>query len=237
MFGVVDRLRAAGCVFAEDEARLLGDDETLIARRIAGERLEHVLGWVDFGGVRVAVDPGVFIPRPQTVDLAEQAASLRPRVALDLFAGSGAIAAVIAARNPGARVIAADLHVSECLRHNCDEVYTSDVDGGIPTELEGRVDVLTANVPYVPTAALQYVPHDGERVSAIDGGPDGLDWTRRLIACAPRWLRPGGTLLTELAASQVPLLPRSRNLSAPQVVPSGRENGVVVALKRLSPGA
>ena len=85
--GVVERLRAAGSVFAEDEARLLGDDEALIARRIAGERLEHVLGWVDFAGVRVEVDPGVFIPRPQTEAVAEWAAALRPAVALDLFAG------------------------------------------------------------------------------------------------------------------------------------------------------
>src|SRR3954469_14503343 len=105
---VVDRLRAAGSVFAEDEARLLAGDEALIARRIAGERLEHVLGWVDFGGLQLEVDPGVFIPRSQTEALAAQAASLRPRVALDLFAGCGAVACVVKARNPGARVVAAD---------------------------------------------------------------------------------------------------------------------------------
>src|SRR5436305_5046518 len=89
---VVERLRAAGCVFAEDEARLLGGDETLIARRIAGERLEHVLGWAEFAGLRVEVDPGVFIPRPQTEALAECAAALRPAIALDLFAGCAAVA-------------------------------------------------------------------------------------------------------------------------------------------------
>src|SRR5690349_1093918 len=86
--GVVARLRAAGCVFAEDEARLLGDREDLIARRCAGERLEHVLGWADFGGVHVVVEPRVFIPRPQTVALAQAAVARRPRVALDLFSGS-----------------------------------------------------------------------------------------------------------------------------------------------------
>src|SRR4051794_9560178 len=106
---VVQRLRSAGSVFAEDEARLLGDDEQLIARRIAGERLEHVLGWVEFCGLRLDVDPGVFIPRPQTEALAETAAALRPAVAVDLFTGCGAIACVVKARNADARVVAGEL--------------------------------------------------------------------------------------------------------------------------------
>ena len=92
---MIERLRAAGSVFAEDEARLLGDDEALVARRVAGERLEHVLGWAEFAGLRIEVDPGVFIPRPQTEALAVHAASIHPAVALDLFAGSGAIAFVV----------------------------------------------------------------------------------------------------------------------------------------------
>jgi release factor glutamine methyltransferase len=199
----VERLRAAGSVFAEDEARLLGGNEELIARRIAGERLEHVLGWVEFAGLRLEVDPGVFIPRPQTEALAEQAAALHPAVALDLFAGCGAIACVVRARNPGARVVAAELDVAAlaCARRNGArfgvEVVAADVDEGVPVELEGRVDVLTANVPYVPTRELPYVPHDGEPEAALDGGDDGLDWVRRVIAIAPRWLRPGGVLLYE----------------------------------------
>lgn len=199
----VGRLRAAGCVFAEDEARLLGDREDLIERRIDGERLEHVLGWVDFAGVRVHVEPGVFVPRPQTAHLARSAAAMRPSVALDLFAGSGAIAAVIADRNPAARVVAGELHVTESLRRNVGEVYESDVDDGIPSELEGRVDVLTANVPYVPSAEIQYVPHHGEADDAVDGGDDGLHWIRRVVEIAPRWLRPGGALLVELARHQL----------------------------------
>jgi release factor glutamine methyltransferase len=199
----VERLRAAGSVFAEDEARLLGGNEELIARRIAGERLEHVLGWVEFAGLRLEVDPGVFIPRPQTEALAEQSAALRPAVALDLFAGCGAIACVVKARNPGARVVAAELDVVAlaCARRNAArfgvEIVAADVDDGVPVELEGRVDVLTANVPYVPTRELPYVPHDGEPAAALDGGDDGLDWVRRVIAIAPRWLRPGGVLLYE----------------------------------------
>jgi release factor glutamine methyltransferase len=200
---VVERLRAAGSVFAEDEAALLGDDEALIARRIAGERLEHVLGWVEFAGLRLEVDPGVFIPRPQTEALAERAASLSPDVALDLFAGCGAIACVVKAHNPRARVVAGELDppALTCARRNGKrfgiEVVDSDVDAGVPRDLEGRVDVLTANVPYVPTPELPFVPHEGEPESALDGGPDGLDWIHRVIELAPRWLRQGGTVLME----------------------------------------
>jgi release factor glutamine methyltransferase len=212
---MVARLRAAGCVFAEDEARLLlacaseegqGEDgrdvDELVTRRCEGERLEHVLGWADFGGVRVQVEPGVFIPRPQTVALAQHAVSLQPRVHLDLFSGCGAIAAYVAQHVPDARVVACELHVTESLRANVSEVHESDVDAGVPAALAGQVDVLTANVPYVPTSELEYVPHDGERVDALDGGPDGLDWTRRLFAAAPRWLRAGGAVLTEVGEPQ-----------------------------------
>jgi release factor glutamine methyltransferase len=200
---VVERLRAAGCVFAEDEAQLLGGDEALIARRIAGERIEHVRGGTEVCGLRIEVEPGVFIPRPQTEALAEQAASLQPRIALDLFAGCGAIACVVKSRNPHARVVAAELDEAAlaCARRNAErfgvEVVASDVDAGVAAELEGRVDVLTANVPYVPTRELAFVPHDGEPDAALDGGGDGLDWVRRVIAVAPRWLRPGGVLLYE----------------------------------------
>jgi release factor glutamine methyltransferase len=198
-------------VFAEDEAALILSDgrdiESLVSRRERGEPLAHVLGWVDFGGVVVHVDPGVFVPRPQTVELAEAAAARHPAVALDLFAGAGAIAALVQRRCPDARVVAGELDVHECLRENVGEVYESDVDAGIPAELEGRVDVLTANVPYVPTAELQFVPHEGEPRSALDGGADGLDWIRRVVAIAPRWLRDGGALFVECAEHQRPLLP------------------------------
>ena len=227
-------------MFAEDEAALIladgRDIETLVVRRERGEPLAHVLGWVSFGGLTIEVDPGVFVPRPQTEALAEHAASLAPAVALDLFAGSGAIASVVAARNRGARVVAGELVVEECLRGNAlrygFEVVTADVDDGVPAELEGTVDVLTANVPYVPTDALQFVPHDGEPRDALDGGADGLDWIRRVVDVAPRWLRPGGTLLTECAADQVSALPRSGDLSCPEVTHSGSENGVCVSYRR-----
>ena len=201
---VVERLRAAGSVFAEAEARLLGGDEELIARRIAGERLEHVLGWTEFAGLRIDVDPGVFIPRPQTEALAEFAAQLEPRLAVDLFAGSAAIACVVKARNPQARVIAGELDpvALDCARRNGArygvEIVASDVDAGLPPDLAGQVDVITANVPYVPSAELAFVPHDGEPAATLDGGADGYAWLHRVAKAAPRWLRPGGTLLSEI---------------------------------------
>ena len=163
-----------------------------------------MLGWVDFCGLRLDVDPGVFIPRPQTEALARHAATLQPKVALDLFAGCGAIACVVKARNPDARVVAGELDPAAvgCARRNGDrygvEVFESDVDAAIPAELERRVDVLTANVPYVPTPELPFVPHDGEPPGALDGGPEGLDWIHRVFEIAPRWLRRGGVLLVEL---------------------------------------
>ena len=101
-------------------------------------------------------------------------------------------------------------------------MFASDIDAGIPAELQGRVDVLTANVPYVPTPELPFVPHEGEPPAALDGGPEGLDWIHRAFEIAPRWLRRGGMLLVELpeAAQALELpgfttrIPAERVLSA-----------------------
>jgi release factor glutamine methyltransferase len=226
----VARLRAAGSVFAEDEARLLGGNDALIERRVAGERLEHVLGWAEFCGLRIEVDPGVFIPRPQTEALAERAAAQCPRVAVDLFAGSAAIACVIKARNPGARVVAGEIDqvALACARRNGErygvEVFASNVDSGLPPELAGRVDVLTANVPYVPTSELAFVPHDGEPSATLDGGADGLEWLRRVAAAAARWLAPGGVLLSEVpgGASAIELPGLVTDLAAERVMRARR---------------
>lgn len=234
--GVAHRLRQAGCVFAEDEAALIladgRDIESLVVRRERGEPLAHVLGWVRFGGLTVEVDPGVFVPRPQTETLADAAAALAPSIALDLFAGAGPIASVVAARNPGARVVAGELEVTECLRANGlrygFEVVTSDADDGVPAELEGRVDLLTANVPYVPTAEVRVVPHDGEPVRAIDGGTDGLAWVRRVVDVAPRWLRPGGALLVEVARHQLATLDDFE----PAVATAEDDDAAVAAVRR-----
>lgn len=214
---LVARLRAAGCVFAEEEAALLESaarsPEELAAltrRRIAGEPLEQVLGWVDFDGGRVALDPGVFVPRQRTAYLVELAAErLTPRsTVVDLCCGSGALGLALARRHPGLTLVAADVdpRAVACAARNLAAVggtaVAGDLDAPLPDALRGRVDVIVANVPYVPTAAVALMPpesRDHEPRGTVDGGADGLDLLRRVAALAPRWLRPGGAVLSEVA--------------------------------------
>jgi release factor glutamine methyltransferase len=217
---VTARLRAAGCVFAEDEARLLiGTARTpaeladMVERRVAGIPLEHVLGWAEFAGLRIAVDPGVFVPRRRTELLAREAAALaRPgAVVVDLCCGSGAVGVAVAGTVPGIELHAADVDPAavRCARRNVAAVgglvYEGDLDAPLPPTLRGRVDVLLANAPYVPTDAVGLMPPEArlhEPRVALDGGPDGLDIQRRVAAAAPRWLRPGGHLLIETSERQ-----------------------------------
>jgi len=220
---IVARLRAAGCVFAEDEARLLTEAasspeerESLIARRVAGEPLEPLLGWVEFCGMRVKVEAGVFVPRRRTELLAERAAELAAgrgpgAVVVDLCCGAGAIGAVVSARVPDADVYAADIDPASvrCARRNLppERVFGGDLFSALPAALRGRVDVLAVNAPYVPTAAIALMPpeaRDHEPAVALDGGGDGLDVHRRIAAEAAGWLAPGGTLLIEASAEQAP---------------------------------
>ena len=217
---LVTRLRAAGCVFAEDEAALLletaRDDEELesmVSKRVAGLPLEHVVGWVEFAGTRYAIGPGVFVPRPRTEFLVREVAKLAPEnaVVLDLCCGSGAVGAALAAE-----IGAAELHASDddriavdCARHNVEHVYLGDLYDGLPASLTGRIDVLVVIAPYVPTDAIALLPHearDFEPLSTLDGGADGLDVLRRVISGARQWLAPRGLLATEVSELQVPAL-------------------------------
>ncbi|SDE24340.1 release factor glutamine methyltransferase [Blastococcus fimeti] len=217
---VVDRLRAAGCVFAEDEAELLvaeaaspGRLEDLVRRRVAGEPLEHLVGWTAFDGLRIAVGAGVFVPRRRTELLVREAAALiRPgAVVVDLCCGSGAVGAALLARQPGIDLHAADVDpvAVRCARGNLPgvPVHEGDLFAALPADLRGRVDVLAANVPYVPTTALALMPpeaRDHEPRTALDGGDDGLAVARRVIDGAPEWLAPGGSLLFEAGTAQLP---------------------------------
>jgi release factor glutamine methyltransferase len=221
---IVAALRAAGCVFAEDEARLLTEAaaspaelDDLLARRVAGEPLETLLGWAEFAGLRIAVEPGVFVPRRRTEFLAHQAAALAHKAALtapdavvvDLCCGSGVIGAAIRAAVGGIELYAADVDpvAVRCARRNlgADRVFAGDLYDPLPPALRGRVNVLVANVPYVPTRAIATMPpeaRDHEPPVALDGGSDGLDVARRFIAGAPGWLAPGGHLLFETSEAQ-----------------------------------
>ena len=217
---LVGRLRAAGCVFAEDEARLLVESagsaqelEALVARRVAGEPLEHVLGFVEFHGLRLEVAPGVFVPRTRTGFLVDRAVALAgpDPVVLDLCCGCGAIGAAVAAALPGCELHAADVDPAavEVARRNLapygGRVVVGDLVDPLPAALRGRVTLLVANTPYVPTDAISLMPpeaRDHEARVALDGGPDGLALLRRIAATAHDWLAPGGHLLIEIAAAQ-----------------------------------
>jgi release factor glutamine methyltransferase len=213
---VVARLRAAGCVFAEDEAALLveagGDLPALLDRRVAGEPLEQVLGWAEFCGMRFVVEPGVFVPRQRTRLLVREAVALAApgAVVLDLCCGTGAVGAAVAAAVGDVELHAADVDPAavRCARRNvAGAVYEGDLYDPLPAGLRGRVDVLVANAPYVPTDAIALMPpeaRDHEARAALDGGADGLDLQRRVAAGAPDWLAPGGALLIETSARQAP---------------------------------
>jgi release factor glutamine methyltransferase len=256
----VTRLRAAGCVFAEDEARLLisaartpAGLAAMVDRRAAGQPLEHVLGWAEFCGLRIAVDPGVFIPRRRTEFLVRRAAALarpaaapagrdhgRPRtVVVDLCCGSGAVGAALAASLGLVELHAADIDPAavRCARRNVaaagGQVYQGDLYGPLPARLRGRVDILAANVPYVPSGEVGLLPPEArahEPRMALDGGADGLDVLRRVAAAAPFWLAPGGHLLAETSEGQAPRAAEAvtRDGLIPRVAHSGRLNATVV---------
>lgn len=218
---VAARLRAAGCVFAEDEARLIlstagtAEEATaMVDRRAAGLPLEHVLGWADFCGLRIEVDPGVFVPRRRTEFLVRQATALaRPRpVVVDLCCGSGALGAALATALHPRELHAADIDPAavRCARRNLaplgGHVHQGDLFAALPPGLRGRIDVLAANVPYVPSGHIALLPPEArlhEARVALDGGADGLDVLRRVTGAAARWLAPGGCLLVETSEAQV----------------------------------
>ncbi len=217
---VVARLRAAGCVFAEDEADLLlaealtaPEVEELIRRRVAGEPLETVLGWAEFCGLRLAVSPGVFVPRRRTALLAREAIARTAAgsAVLDICCGTGAVAAAIRAARPAARIYAVDLDPAavRCARRNVvdADVFEGDLYAPLPQDLRGELDLIVANAPYVPTEAIALMPPEArsyEARIALDGGDDGLRVQRQVIAEAPQWLAPGGQLLVETGRAQAP---------------------------------
>ncbi|MDQ2788938.1 MAG: putative protein N(5)-glutamine methyltransferase [Actinomycetota bacterium] len=251
------QLRAAGCVFAEDEARLLisaartpDDLAAMVDRRAAGLPVEHVLGWAEFCGLRIAVDPGVFVPRRRTELLVRQAAALASQTAgpadrarvvvLDLCCGSGAVgAAMAAALLDRVELYAVDIDpaAARCARRNVaaasGQVFEGDLYEPLPVALRGRVDILVANAPYVPTEEIRLLPPEArlhEPWVALDGGADGLDVQRRVAAAAPLWLAPGGYLLVETSRRQAPHTVETftRNGLTPRVVSSEEPDATIV---------
>jgi release factor glutamine methyltransferase len=214
-------LAGAGFVAAGDEARELlacagGDGavlDALLGRRLTGEPLAWITGSVPFCDVAVRIDPGVYVPRWHSEPLARRAGERLPAggTAIDLCTGSGAIARALAAIRPGARVVASEIDqpAVACATANGVEVYQGDLFAPLPRGLEGCVDVVVAVVPYVPTPALPLLQRDTFRFESslhYDGGRDGTDILRRVLAESTRFLRDGGALLVELGGDQADAL-------------------------------
>ena len=224
----MDRLRAlvstlstAGFVAPDEEAHELlaraGDDDALldalVGRRLTGEPLAWITGRISFCGLELRVDPGVYVPRRQTELLARRAVELLAAdgTAVDLCTGTGALARVLGAAHPGARVMATDTdgRAVACARANGVEAYCGDLFAPLPGALDGQVDLVVGVVPYVPTPALALLQRDTltfESPLSYDGGPDGTDILRRVLTERPRYLRPGGTVLVELGGDEADAL-------------------------------
>ncbi len=210
-------LRAAGFVAAELEAaallrhacgqRVVLDDA--LQRRLSGEPLAWIIGETSFCGVTIEVLTGVYVPREQTEPLVHRAVDLLPPhgTAIDVCTGTGAIARVLAAAHPQARVVGCDIdpRAVACAALNGVDVYEGDLLDALPPALEGSVDVVIGVVPYVPSRAMKWLQRDTrtfESAASYDGGSDGVDILRQVVSESARFLRPGGSLLLELGSGQ-----------------------------------
>jgi release factor glutamine methyltransferase len=201
-----DELLAATC----GDATLL---DGLVDRRLTGEPLAWITGRVRFCGVDVRVDPGVYVPRWHSEELARRAARRLPDegVAIDVCTGSGAIARVLMEARRDARVVGTDVdeRAVACATANGVEVYRGDLFEPLPRLLEGRGDVVVGVVPYVPTPELPLLQRDTftfESTLSYDGGPDGTGILRRVLIDSPQYLCHGGALLLEVGGDQPELL-------------------------------
>ncbi len=180
----------------------------IVAARSQRVPLQHLTGTAAFGPVTLRVGPGVFIPRPETEAVLEWATTqpLGPRpVIVDLCTGSGALAVALARHRPAARVVGVDDSDAALAyaRHNTQgtavELVGADITATEPlTELDGRVDLVVSNPPYVPDGSAveaEVAQHDPPH--AVFGGADGMAVIAAVVRLAGRWLRPGGLFAVE----------------------------------------
>lgn len=247
---IAARLRAAGCVFAEDEARLMISEAadnaalaSMIERRGAGEPLQQILGWAMFAGQRVKLAPGVFTPRRRTEFLFVQAAKYTERsdVVLDMCCGAAPISMALSAvkRNVELHCTDIDPVAIACAEENLEGTgamfYVGDLFEPLPVVLRGRINVLVANAPYVPTGAIDSMPAEARKHEAratLDGGEDGLDIIRKIVEEAPGWIKRNGCLMFEISESQAEEaleICRAHDLKPELVTDEDFEANVVVA--------
>jgi release factor glutamine methyltransferase len=189
--------------------------DALLARRAAGEPLQYVTGVAGFRRLELAVGPGALIPRPETELVAGRALERLPKggTLVDVGTGSGAIALAAADERPDAKVIATEVSPAALgwARRNRDalgldlELIPCDLLSGLPARLEGQIDVVVSNPPYVADTERDLLPAEvveHEPEFALFAGRDGLAVISRVAAGAHRWLRPGAWLVLEIGETQ-----------------------------------
>lgn len=199
-------------------AQLLDRLAGLLARRSRGEPVQHLLGWEEFLGLTLRVNPGVLIPRPETellvtwaLEILRRSEGSCPR-AVDLGTGSGAIACVLACELSDVTVVGVDVSraalavAAENVRTLGLERRVRLVQGDLFGPLKHvSADLVIANPPYIPSGDLDTLPvavRKYEPRLALDGGPDGMAFHRRIVEAAPSYLRAGGWLLMECGDRQ-----------------------------------
>ncbi len=259
LLSLTARLRAVGCVFAEQEAAELfaaapdpAHREELLRRREAGEPLEQVVGQVVFGTLRLSVGAGVFVPRQRSLLLARAATAAARRqrepVLLEAFAGVAPVAAAVRSAVPSVEVHASDVD-DRALRHAAINLgdhlalHRGDVLTALPRSLRSRVTLLVAVPPYVPVTArdqLSREARDYEPARALFGGPDGLAHVRSLLDQVEPWLAPDGQVLVELHRDQWPAAAahaRGRGLRAARRRDGRDGQTALLCLQPVLPGA
>jgi release factor glutamine methyltransferase len=188
----------------------------LVRRRAGGEPMAHIVGWMEFKGLRIRVRPGAFVPRQSSEFTVEQAARRlrrRPKpIAVDMGTGIGPIALAVAAAVPRARVYGTDISADAVRQAKANarelklknvEFHKGDLFASLPPRIRGNVDVITAHAPYVPKHEVRDLPLEirgfEPEATLTDYSEHGLGLLTRIAEEAPGWLRPGGWLLAEVS--------------------------------------
>jgi release factor glutamine methyltransferase len=211
-----------------------------LERRRRHEPIQHILGEEEFRGLVLRTGPGALIPRPETELLVEWAVELEGRegpwrLAVDVGAGTGAIGCALASALPALRVIAVERSLP-ALALAASNIAALGFDGRVElvagdlleplAGLAGAVDLVVSNPPYIPSGAIAGLPaevREWEPREALDGGPDGMTFHRRLIARTPRLLRPGGWLLMEMGEGQAAFLSAAMEAAGFEAVEARRD--------------
>ena len=230
-------------IFAQQEtevgSRLEQDLAVLLEQRLQRTPLAYILGYREFYGINVMVTPSVMVPRPETENMVEHTLFMtlmtmetRELVIADVGTGSGAIAVNLAIHLPAAKIYAVDISepALDVAAYNIRSHSVADRirlgHGDLLDPVPEPVDVIVANLPYIPTGRIPTLQPEvrQEPVIALDGGPDGLDLVRRLLAQAPEKLKTPGIILMELDPEQFPAAEESARQHFPDAEISAEQD-------------